>query len=78
MKRYMLFAYYRYYPAGGMNDFIDSYDTIEEALAHVNETVKYEDCEEWPKHDYEHAHVFDTTVKHITYFKEVKGQWVIE
>lgn len=30
--RYMLFAGYNYYPQGGMNDFISSYDTMVKAI----------------------------------------------
>lgn len=30
MKRYWLFIYAQCYPQGGMKDFYDSYDTIEE------------------------------------------------
>ncbi len=29
MKRYGLFMYPAYYPYGGWNDFMDSFDTIE-------------------------------------------------
>lgn len=34
MKRYMLFAGDNYYPLGGMEDFVDSFDTIEETFNH--------------------------------------------
>lgn len=34
MKRFMLFTYDTYYPAGGMNDFRGSFDDLEEALRH--------------------------------------------
>jgi hypothetical protein len=30
MKRYLLFAFDKYYPKGGWEDFIGSFDTIEE------------------------------------------------
>lgn len=30
MKRYLVFAYFTYYPAGGMDDFIDSIDSLDE------------------------------------------------
>lgn len=33
MKRYLLFSYYMYEPYGGWNDFRDSYDSKEEAIA---------------------------------------------
>lgn len=31
MKRYLLFAYWTYYPRGGWLDFVGSFDTQEEA-----------------------------------------------
>lgn len=31
MKRYFVFAYDRYYPAGGWNDFQESFITLDEA-----------------------------------------------
>lgn len=34
MKRYLLFAGESYYPVGGWKDFVDSYDTIEEAVSY--------------------------------------------
>ena len=33
MKRYLLFAGDDYYPAGGWGDFVDSYDSVAEAIA---------------------------------------------
>jgi hypothetical protein len=56
MKRYLLFAGYQYYPRGGWTDFIDSFDTKEEAFA---ETARYDWChvvdtQEWSvDHSYE-------------------------
>jgi len=35
MKKFMIFGFNDYYPAGGMGDFIDSDDTLESALAFV-------------------------------------------
>lgn len=35
MKRYMLFAGHDYYPKGGMDDLVDSFDTMSEAIQHV-------------------------------------------
>lgn len=31
-KKYMLFAGDHYYPIGGWNDFVDSFDSIEDAI----------------------------------------------
>ena len=38
MKRFLLFSYPSYYPGGGKNDVVDSYDTLEEA---IEATKKY-------------------------------------
>jgi hypothetical protein len=35
MKKYLLFTFDCYYPNGGMNDYYDSFDTVEEARAVV-------------------------------------------
>lgn len=34
-KRFLVFAYYNYYPSGGMNDFQKSFDTYEEAEEYI-------------------------------------------
>lgn len=31
IKRYLVFDYSDYYPGGGWDDFVDSFDTLEEA-----------------------------------------------
>lgn len=31
LKRYLVFEFEQYYPAGGWNDFVGSFDTLEEA-----------------------------------------------
>lgn len=41
MKRYLVFCYDRYYPWGGIEDFITSYDTLEEAKAHQKQEGTY-------------------------------------
>jgi len=33
MKRFAGFSFEEYYPGGGWCDFVDSYDTLEEAMA---------------------------------------------
>lgn len=32
MKRYALFEFEQYYPGGGFNDFVDSFDSVEVAV----------------------------------------------
>ena len=39
LKRYMLFRFSTYYPSGGWNDFVASFDTLDEAVAHINSTI---------------------------------------
>ena len=62
MKRYLLFAGYKYYPGGGWKDFENDYDTIEEA-----ENAG----EEFTKENYTWYQIIDTTTKEeIKYEKE--------
>lgn len=42
MKRFMLFSYEDYYPGGGMNDLVDSFDTLDE-ITQWAKTVKKKD-----------------------------------
>lgn len=35
IKRYLVFGGYNYYPSGGWDDFIDSFDDVSEAQACV-------------------------------------------
>jgi len=49
LKRYLVFAYDNYYPAGGWGDFMGSFDTIEEAITKLE------------KHYYDNCDVIDTT-----------------
>jgi hypothetical protein len=34
MRRYALFVFNKYYPAGGWDDFVGTFDSIEAAKAH--------------------------------------------
>lgn len=55
MKRYALFAGSWYYPSGGMADFVDSYDSLEEAIKEAKrpDEIFPNDAK------YDWAHVFD-------------------
>jgi hypothetical protein len=53
-KRYWLFIYSTYYPRGGMHDFKDSFNSIEE----IEEYLKDEDFTP----EYQKYHIFDTEV----------------
>ena len=52
MKRYLLFAGDYHYPNGGWSDFVDSFDSVEEAQDHLNHS-KDSYLVDW-------AHVVDT------------------
>lgn len=41
IKKYLLFAYGQYYPAGGMGDLHGTYDTIKEAKEIIEEDSLY-------------------------------------
>lgn len=43
MKRYLLFAGDTYYPAGGLGDLIDKFDTVEEARQDALKARYFED-----------------------------------
>ena len=34
-KRFMLFAGRNYYPSGGMDDYVRSFDTVEQAISNI-------------------------------------------
>ncbi len=40
MKRYAVFMYDNYYPSGGWHDFVEAFDSIEEAKKHAVNIVK--------------------------------------
>ncbi len=51
MKRYLLFAFFTYYPGGGMEDFIESMDSLTE-LKDILQTLREDQF-----------HVYDTASK---------------
>mgnify|MGYP001161531519 CR=1 FL=1 len=55
MKQYILFAFWNYYPSGGMDDMIDSFDTLQEAEGRIKELRDH----------YEEYQIFDTLSKRI-------------
>lgn len=40
MKRFLVFEYEHYYPAGGMDDLTESYDTLLEAINYIDTIFK--------------------------------------
>jgi len=55
MKQYILFAFWNHYPQGGMDDMIDSFDTLQEAEERIKELREH----------YEEYQIFDTLSKRI-------------
>lgn len=53
MKKYLLFTGDTYYPSGGWDDFVDDFDSIEEALAYAAKNGR-----DW-------FHIVDTEIKRI-------------
>lgn len=40
MKQYLFFSGYNYYPCGGWDDFKESFDTIEDVIAYLEDNTK--------------------------------------
>lgn len=55
MKRFLVFAFDRFYPEGGAKDFVASFDTESEAWEACAHSDK--DC----------AHIYDSELSRITY-----------
>ena len=73
MKRYWLFHCDYYYPGGGMNDFVDSFDTEEEGrrVGILLSVGASHDGEPWSE-----AHIVDSATGAVLEIKE-KVQWRI-
>jgi hypothetical protein len=61
MKKFLLFGGYTYYPNGGWGDFINSFDTLEEAKEVIIKPAEsFETKEDW-------YHVVDSNNGQIIY-----------
>jgi hypothetical protein len=58
MKQYILFAFWNYYPTGGMDDMVNSFDTQQEAEDYIREL----------KHSYDEYQIFDTLSRKVITF----------
>lgn len=56
MKRYLVFHWENYEAGGGMEDFINDFDDLQEAIASLGEISEYD-----------RAHVWDTEERKIAY-----------
>ena len=54
MKRYLAFLCDRFYPSGGMKDFLSDHETLEEAIAAVHASWK-----KLPDYDVQLPHIYD-------------------
>lgn len=63
-KRYWLFSGARYYPNGGMDDFVGDFDTTEEAKASVTTT---ETGDQW-------AEIYDSETREPVFFGYWRGR----
>lgn len=62
MRRYLAFAYQTFYPCGGMEDLVGTYDDLDDAKGRLNRM-------EWGGfHDeYGNGHIFDTHTQKIVF-----------
>lgn len=58
MKKFIVFAFSQYYPAGGMDDVVGSFDYFEDAEALIQ---KYKD-EDY----YDHYQIFNAVTRQVT------------
>lgn len=75
LSRYMLFAYYHYYPSGGMGDYQESFKSVEDALSWLNEVEGEGTDWEYRTHDFQEAHVYDVETKTTIYLEIHRDQW---
>ena len=71
MKRYLAFFGANYYPSGGMDDFLNDFDTVEECKNAIDDKIKegfnpdWDSLEEHIKYQwgYSWAHIYDTETR---------------
>lgn len=63
MKRFAFFTGMDYYPNGGWDDFVSSYDTLEEAKSQFVEMLGIVGSQNW-------GHVVDLTIGEIVWSSE--------
>lgn len=69
MKKYLVFCGMKYYPAGGMNDFIGSSNSIDEAGISIGNFIRNDNNNE-PLHELLEMywfHIFDTEKMKIVF-----------
>lgn len=79
MKRYLVFFYPKYYPSGGMEDFIDSFDNFDDAVAEIYkqaDAYKYDNETTYSDvFEYNQAHIYDLTTEKTLYWTSNHEQW---
>jgi len=79
VKRFLVFAGYNYYPDGGWDDFVEQYDSSEEAQESVTEHLNppFNNPKYSPKHDW--AHVVDTeTGRKCAFWCQDDRKWFVQ
>lgn len=70
MKRYILFGFEKYYPQGGMNDFISEHDTKREAVEFI---CSMDTDNTWVRED-TRLQLFDQDERRVIYNAMSRGE----
>jgi len=62
MKRFLVFFGSQYYPGGGMNDFMDDYDTLDEAIKEIEKRAEGDWMYYW-------GHIWDSETRIEVWYK---------
>jgi hypothetical protein len=63
MKQFLAFFGLNYYPNGGINDFSGDFDTLEEAIDHLEKEARHDEAYDgW---SYQWGHIYDTEKRMI-------------
>ncbi len=76
-RRYLLFAFWDYYPLGGLNDLVGGFDSMGNILEYANERYTNDDYNELV-HDYDHYHVLDTEQNIKIQLTMFKDSWMLK
>jgi len=67
MEKYLVFSFEHYYPTGGMNDFVESFDTLEAAEIYISERK-----EKYPNED-EYFQIFNLETRLLIDYDRMNG-----
>lgn len=75
MKRYLAFFGRDYYPCGGMDDFVNDFDTIEEGIDAIEKIVEQSKVPDWSTPEEEIAYIWEFSWAHIYDTETRKEVW---